>query len=96
MNIFAIIAMILFILVCVFGYIIFNLMRKQEVAEDLVIGYNEYLDKLSRVIELSDIKIKQIDAQGTFKSDDEIGFFFEQIKKIQDILNEFNLKKLNG
>jgi hypothetical protein len=93
---FAIIAMILFILVCVFGYIIFNLMRKQEVAEDLVIGYNEYLDKLSRVIELSDIKIKKIDAQGTFKSDDEIGFFFEQIKKIQDILNEFNLKKLNG
>ena len=54
----------------------------------------EYLDKLSRVIEVSDEKLKEIDSRGTFESDDEVGFFFQQIKGLQDILNDFQLRKL--
>jgi hypothetical protein len=38
--------------------------------------------------------MKNIDARGTFSSDDEVGFFFQQIKGLQDILNDFQLKKL--
>ena len=64
--------------------------RKQE---DILAGYLGYLDKLSRVIEVSDQKLKQIDSRGTFESDDEVGFFFKQIKGLQDILNEFRLEK---
>ena len=37
--------------------------------------------------------LKKIDYKGSFRSDDEVGFFFDQIKKIQDILNDFKLKK---
>ena len=71
-----------------------KILRKFEKQEDILAGYLEYLDKLSRVIEVSDEKMKNIDARGTFSSDDEVGFFFQQIKGLQDILNDFQLKKL--
>ena len=85
---------ILSILVVTLGFTTFNLLRKNEKQEDILAGYLDYLDKLSRVIEVSDEKLKQIDARGTFESDDEVGFFFQQIKGLQDILNDFQLKKL--
>jgi|TARA_B110000977_G_scaffold178947_1_gene237084 precorrin-6x reductase len=85
---------ILSVLVVALGFSTFNLLRKFEKQEDILAGYLEYLDKLSRVIEVSDEKMKNIDARGTFSSDDEVGFFFQQIKGLQDILNDFQLKKL--
>ena len=85
---------ILSVLVLALGYTTYNLLRKFEKQEDILAGYLDYLDKLSRVIEVSDEKLKQIDSRGTFESDDEVGFFFQQIKGLQDILNEFILKKL--
>ena len=84
---------ILSILVVTLGYTTYNLLRKNEKQEDILAGYLGYLDKLSRVIEVSDQKLKQIDSRGTFESDDEVGFFFKQIKGLQDILNEFRLEK---
>jgi len=87
-----IIILIILILVCLF--IIRNLMKKQEQAEDILVGYFGYLDKLSRIIEVTDEKLKQIDSKGTFESDDEIGFFFKNVKELQEVLNEFNVKKI--
>ena len=78
----------------VLGYTTFNLLRKIEKQEDILSSYLTYLDRISRVIEVSDKKLKTIDAKGTFSSDDEVGFFFQQIKGLQDILNEFVLKKI--
>lgn len=86
---------VLSVLVVILGYTTINLLRKNERAEDIVVGYLIYLDKISKVIEASDEKLKKIDYKGSFRSDDEVGFFFEQIKKIQDILNDFKLKKPN-
>ena len=85
---------ILSVLVIALGYTTYNLLRKNEKQEDILASYLNYLDRLSRVIEVSDEKLKQIDSRGTFQSDDEIGFFFQQIKGLQDILNEFQLQKL--
>tara|TARA_R110000822_G_C14998841_1_gene460545 strand:- start:251 stop:526 length:276 start_codon:yes stop_codon:yes gene_type:complete len=85
---------ILLISVVILGYTTFNLLRKNEKQEDILSGYLDYLDRISRVIEVSDEKLKQVDSRGTFNSDDEVGFFFQQIKGLQDILNEFQLKKL--
>ena len=84
---------ILSILVIILGYTTINLMRKNEVAEDIVVNYLQYLDRISRVIEVSDKKVKDIDIKGSFEGDDEIGFFFKTIKDIQNILNDFNIKK---
>ena len=85
---------ILSLLVVALGYTTYNLLRKNEKQEDILASYLSYLDRLSRVIEVSDKQLKQVDARGTFKSDDEVGFFFQQIKGLQDILNEFQMKKL--
>lgn len=82
------------ILVVVLGYTTYNLLRKIEKQEDILSSYLTYLDRISRVIEVSNEKLKTIDAKGTFSSDDEVGFFFQQIKGLQDILNEFVLKKI--
>ena len=53
-----------------------------------------YLNKISDTIELSDKKMMEVDAKGSFKSDDEVGFFFEQIKTIQTALNSFVVKNI--
>tara|TARA_Y100000004_G_scaffold196274_1_gene265763 strand:- start:275 stop:559 length:285 start_codon:yes stop_codon:yes gene_type:complete len=89
-----IIISVLSVLVVVFGFTTFNLLRKNEKQEDILAEYLTYLDRLSRTIEVSDKKLKEIDRAGTFKSDDEVGYFFKSIQDIQDILNDFKLKRL--
>ena len=81
------------LLILILGFTTWNLLKKNERAEDIVLGYLDYLDKISRVIEVADNKIKKIDVKGSFESDDEVGFFFKQIKQIQEILNDFQLKE---
>ena len=78
----------------VFLFTTFNLMKKNEKQEDILAEYLNYLDQLSRTIEASDKKLKEIDEKGTFKSDDEVGYFFTSIKSIQDILNDFKIKRI--
>lgn len=87
---------ILLVLVIILGFTTFNLLKKQEKAEDILIGYMNYLDNLSKVIEISDKKLKEIDRKGTFHSDDEVGFFFTSLKEIQDILNEFKVIRIKN
>jgi hypothetical protein len=79
----------------VLGFTTFNLLKKNEKAEDIVVSYLEYLDKLSRTIEISDKKLKELDKGGVFEKDDEVGVIFQSIIKIQEILNEFNVRKYN-
>lgn len=55
--------------------------------------YEKYFDSIVDIIKISDARIKQIDVKGSFKSDDEIGFFFQNIQEIQTTLNEFNLSR---
>ena len=89
-----IIISILGALVVILGFTTFNLLRKNEKQEDILTGYIAYLDQLSRMIEISDEKLKKIDERGIFKSDDEIGFMYEQIKELQRILSQFRMDKL--
>jgi len=85
---------VLSVSVVALGFTTFNLLRKNEKQEDILSGYSNYLDQLSRVIEISDTKLKKIDERGIFKSDDEIGFMYEQIKGLQEILSQFRIDKL--
>jgi hypothetical protein len=57
-----------------------------------ILAYISYLNKISDIIEFSDKKLKEVDRKGSFESDDEVGFFFEEIKQIQSTLNQFKLK----
>ncbi len=84
---------ILSVLVVTLGFTTRNLLRKFEKQEDILAVYLDYLDKLSRVIEVSETKMKEVDAKGSFSSDDEVGFFFQQIKGLQDILTSSSSKR---
>ena len=85
---------LLSILVVTLGFTTYNLLKKNEKQEDILAGYMTYLNKISDTIELSDKKMMEVDAKGSFKSDDEVGFFFEQIKTIQTALNSFVVKNI--
>jgi|TARA_B110000090_G_C12962384_1_gene285570 hypothetical protein len=80
---------ILGILVVIFGYTTFNLLRKNENAEDIIFSLDEVITKIEENIINSEKRLKEIDAKGSFKSDDEIGWFFDEVKKIQNGLNQF-------
>lgn len=82
---------LLIIAVITLGFTTYNLLRKNEKQEDVLAAYLLYMDNLSKIIEHSDKRLKKIDTKGTFESDDEIGWFFEQIKVIQERLNNFKL-----
>ena len=85
---------ILGLTVVILGYTTFNLLKKNERQEDILAGYMAYLNKISGIIDFSSKKLKEIDHKGHFEADDEVGFFFQEIKQIQEILDEFNVKKL--
>ena len=80
------------VLVVILGFTTINLLRKNEKAEDIIFSYREYITQVIEVIDQSNKKLDEIDQKGIFKSDDEIGWFFEKVKLIQEILNQYRLK----
>lgn len=90
-----VLTIILSLVVVVLGYTTINLLKKNEKQEDILAGYMTYLNKISDIIEISNEKLNEIDAKGSFKSDDEVGFFFQQILSIQTILNSFTIKNVS-
>jgi hypothetical protein len=70
-----------------FGYTSFNLFRKVERLEDWVEDYSQ------RVIE-ADETLKQLDSEGKFESDDEIGVIFDGIKNTIKDLSTINNKDI--
>ena len=90
---------ILSILVVVLGFTTFNLLRKVEQGEDelkrrqdAIISYQEYINGLGSTVEFMTKRIDEVDAKGTFKSDDEVGFFFERLKMLNDMLRPYDVK----
>ena len=45
--------------------------------------YEEFILEIQQVIKFSTDKMKLVDSKGHYESDDETGFFFEQLKQIQ-------------
>jgi len=72
---------------------IFLLIRRNNVLEKAVVDQQQYLDAISIIIQNSQQKLEELDVMGAFKSDDEVGTFFKNLKEIQDVLNEFNTRK---
>ena len=71
------------------GFTTFNLLRKVEKIEDVVIRYDRFISEYSKQLDNTDKRLKEIDEKGTFKSDDEIGWFFKQIKRLQNDVSRF-------
>lgn len=79
-------------LVVILGYTTFNLLKKNEKLEEITTVYENFTEELSEALVYSKEKLNEIDEREVFKSDDEIGWFFEQIKELQNLLDNFNLK----
>ena len=45
--------------------------------------YEDFILKIQQIIEFATEKMKQVDSKGHYESDDETGFFFEQLKELQ-------------
>ena len=76
---------ILTIITTILGFALFNLLKKNEILED-------FISKQSDAVNECDRRLKEIDKRNIFYADDEIGWFFQELKKIQEALNEFTLK----
>ena len=83
---------ILGIIALAFLYIIANLLKKVEKYEDAIVSQSIFIDKFTDVVEYVYKKLEELDHKGSFKSDDEIGFFFEEVKVLNGLLNAYNQK----
>ena len=84
---------ILVLMVGILGYTTFNLLKKNEKAEDTILYYEGYMKEINEQIQFIDKRVKEIDARGSFQSDDEVGFFFERLKLLNDLLATYKLQK---
>ena len=63
--------------------------------------YEEFILQIQQVITFATNKMKQVDSRGHYEADDETGFFFQQLKDIQQLLDDIfeeettNAKKEN-
>lgn len=76
-------------MVVILGYTTINLLFKNEQTEDIIVSQQKYISSISEIIKNSEKRLREIDEKEVFKSDDEIGWFFNEIKKIQNILTQY-------
>ena len=49
--------------------------------------YENFILNIENIINVANERIKRVDSSGHYESDDETSFFFEELKKIQLMLN---------
>lgn len=96
MIVYEIISGVLVVLVLIFSYIIRNLMVKVEKYEDAISDQTQYLQNISNLIGDSQKHLNSLDEKGVFQSDDEVGYFFDQMKNVQKELDRYMLPENYG
>jgi len=78
-----IITIILGIIAAFLGLVTFYALRRINEYENIILNINNTIETIK-------IQLKTIDDKGTFESDDEVGFFFTEIKQLgRDLENLF-------
>ena len=75
-----IITIILGIVATFFGVVTFYALRRINEYENIILNINNTIETIK-------LQLKTIDDKGTFESDDEVGFFFTEIKQLGNELN---------
>jgi len=78
---------LLSVIILTLSYVVFNLTRKVERLESWIEDYAQRILDTKQVLE-------EIDAKGSFESDDEIGVVFTAIKEAVDEINEITEEEL--
>tara|TARA_Y100000592_G_C5350394_1_gene258611 strand:- start:363 stop:647 length:285 start_codon:yes stop_codon:yes gene_type:complete len=84
-----IIISVLGVSVVILVFTTWNLLRKVEKTEDIILNYNSFIQEYSKQLDIADKRLKEIDDKNLFKSDDEIGWFFTNLKRLQNDLSKF-------
>lgn len=98
-EIFSIYNIIIVVLVLIIGILLYavrNLLLRNENYEDVVKDQSEYLQNISNAVGEGQKHLKDLDEKGTFQSDDEVGYFFEQMMNVQKELNRYMLPENYG
>ena len=66
-------------------FVLRNMLRKNEFMEDFITKQSEAITNISG-------RLDEIDEKGMFKSDDMIGWFWDEMMKIKEALDEFKLR----
>ena len=78
-----IITIILGIIATFLGIVIFYALRRINAYENIILNINNTIESIK-------LQLKVIDDKGRFESDDEVGFFFQEIKQLgEDLENLF-------
>ena len=86
----AIITLSIVVVLLVFG--IYNLLRKNEALEDELDNSDTYIQSVYDSMKNAYNRMIKIDRLGSFESDDESGYIFDEIKSSMENLNEkYNL-----
>jgi len=93
---FYIISGILVAIIIFLSYIVRNLLLKNEQYEDITIDQTQYLQRISEILRDSKKHLQRLDENGVFESDDEVGYFFEQLKLVQKELDRYMLPENYG
>lgn len=83
-------------IILILSYIIRNLLLKVENYEDVTLDQTQYLQNVSNLIGDSKKHLNKLDERGVFQSDDEVGYFFEQMKLVQKELDRYMLPENYG
>ena len=83
---------ILSVLTLLLGYGTYNLLRKNEALEDELDNSDAYIQSVYDSMKNAYNRMIKIDRLGSFESDDESGYIFDEIKSSMENLNEkYNL-----
>jgi uncharacterized membrane protein YukC len=93
MDISIIVISILGVAVVILGFTTWNLLSKTEKQEDIIINYDNFINEYSKQLDVADKRLKEIDEKDLFKSDDEIGWFFKNLKGLQNDLSKFKINQ---
>ena len=84
-----VVEIILGLVILIEGYIIWNLNRKPQLLET-------WVEEFTQRIQSAQNDLNEVDSQGYFESDDEVGSVFERIKEIVNELDNLKGEELDG
>jgi len=82
-------SVILILSYLLFGFIIFNLLRKNEIMEKMIYDRDNMLSAINEKIVVAVASMRAIDLRGAFEATDEVGGVFKTMLAIVDSLNAF-------
>ena len=76
-----IITILLGVITLLFGVMTFYALKRITIYENIILNINNTIETINR-------QLKLIDDKGSFEADDEVGFFFDELKQLGTQLEE--------